>query len=105
MGKEEYTRVPHDLLEALYGGDVRLTATQYRVLLYIIRKTYGWNKYSDFISVSAMARAIGKDRSNVRRAIRDLIQMGVLEVDQMSGRPSNISINSPSKWDICINDE
>lgn len=98
-GKGEYTRVPNDLLEALYSKDQHFTVTQYLVLLYIIRKTYGWNTYGEYISIGSMAKALNKDKANVSRAVSDLEKMGVLSVDKRSGRSGYISINKPQDFD------
>ncbi len=97
--KGEYTRVPHNLIEAMYDKDQHFTVTQYKVLLYIIRKTYGWNRYAEHISISSMARALGKDRRNVSRAVSDLEKMGVLSVDRRSGGSGYFSINRPQDFD------
>lgn len=95
----EYTRVPHKIIEALYSSDIRFSPIQSKVILFVIRRTFGWNKYSEYISLSSMAKAIGKDRANVSKAVNDLMKMGVLSVDRRPGRSSDISINDPGKWD------
>ncbi|MFK3810710.1 replication protein, partial [Escherichia coli] len=45
-----YARLSNMLLEAYSGAD--LTKRQFKVLLAILRKTYGWNKPSDSITDS-----------------------------------------------------
>lgn len=97
--KGEYTRIPNRIIEALYSSTIHFSPIQSAVLLFIIRRTFGWNKYSDYISLNSMAKAIGKDRANVSRAVNDLMKMGVLNVDRRLGRSSDISINDPEKWD------
>lgn len=97
--KGEYTRIPNKILEALYSEDIRFTSRQFKVLLFIIRRTYGWNKYAEYISLSSMAKAINVKRPNVCNAVSDLRKMGVLNVEKTVGKKSYISINDPEKWD------
>lgn len=97
--KSEYTRVPHEILEALFSAQNHFTPMQYKILLYIVRKTYGWNKYSEYISLAGMAKAIGHTRERVTLAVSDLEKMGVLSVDRRRGQAADISINDVQYWD------
>ena len=40
-----YTKIPNELLEVLY--QVSLSNYEFRVFLFILRKTYGFNKKQD----------------------------------------------------------
>ena len=51
--KEPFVEFPRDLYDALL--EQRLSITQERAFLYIIRKTYGFHKIEDKISISRMA--------------------------------------------------
>ena len=98
--KDGYTRIPNSLLEALYDRKYHFTQLQFRVMCYIIRKTYGWNKYSDYISISAMAKDLRKERRNVVRAVSDLEKSGVLKIDRTGvGKVNDICVNPPTEWD------
>lgn len=98
MDKEKFIKIPTDLFEALMHTP--LTKTQMMVFLYIIRKTYGWNKYIDVISISRAARELKKDRRWIQKAFRDLELMGMITVTgKTSGRPSKVSINRPGDWE------
>ena len=57
MDKDCFTKFPNSILEAIISGGFH--GMQTAVLLYIIRKTYGWGKASDTISVSKMAAETG----------------------------------------------
>lgn len=105
MGKsnkddESYTRIPNQFLEALYSKDIEFTKLQMRIIHYIMRKTFGWNKKYDDISVNRMAVDIGKKRRNVQNAVRDLEAMGIITVTKAgSGRVSEFSFNDIENWD------
>ena len=98
IDKDKFVKIPTELFEALMRAS--LTKTQMMVFLYVIRKTYGWNKYIDVISISQAAKELGKDRRWIQRAFRDLEAMGMIQINnKTSGRPSEISINDPDDWD------
>ncbi len=71
-----FTRVANGLLEALAGGG--FTARQYAVLLAIVRKTYGFNKQTDDIGLTQLARITGKSKANVSRTVGELVAMRVI---------------------------
>lgn len=75
---EGYTRIANTLLEAVYRCD--LTARQSRVLLAVIRKTYGFNRKMDWLSAPLIAEAINYtgDDSNVRKDIKALKDRNIL---------------------------
>ena len=71
-----YTRIVNALLEALMrypfsGGELR-------VIIAVIRLTYGWRKKSAPISTGQIARMTGMSHRHVKRLIADLIKAGVL---------------------------
>ena len=97
--KDGYTRIPNKLLEAMCDRKYHFTSLQFRVMCYIIRTTYGWNKYSDYISISAMAKDLRRERRNVFRAVSDLEKSGVLKIIRTgAGKVNDICINPPSDW-------
>lgn len=95
---DNYTKFPNDILNALISS--RLSALRFAIILYIVRKTNGWSKPSDAISVSKMAKEIGYSRRKVVGAVSDLEKMGILSVERNgSGKLSEMSVNSPDKWE------
>lgn len=52
-GITEFTRIKHNIIEALCRQN--LTARQYKVVLAICRKTYGWHQSKDYITASQIA--------------------------------------------------
>jgi phage replication O-like protein O len=73
---EGYTRLANELLDELVMAD--LTKHQYKVMLAVIRKTYGFNKPVDRISDSQIAEATGLLRHKVNKAKQSLLAMKLL---------------------------
>jgi len=87
-----YTRIANELLEAISGAD--LTSRQLKVMLAIIRKTYGFSKKADRIADVQIADMTGISRQNVNKAKKELLSMNCL---QMEG--SKIGVNKEvSAW-------
>lgn len=95
---DNFTKVPNAILEALIRH--RFTGAQYTILLYVIRKTRGWGKTSDKISVRMIARDSGYSRREIINSVRNLEEKNVLKIkrdrDSMMGE---MSVNDPKKWD------
>jgi len=65
-----YTPIANEIVEALMK--INLSAYESRVLWFLFRKTYGWNKKTDRISLSQFSQYIGLDRRLIHRAITSL---------------------------------
>lgn len=68
--EEGFTKIPNEILDVL--SFMKLTAYEYRVLLFIIRKTYGWNKETDWISLSQFSEGTGILKQNISRTLKKL---------------------------------
>lgn len=94
---DNFTKIPNGILEALIRH--RFTGAQYTVLLYVLRKTRGWGKTSDKISVRMIARESGYSRREIISSVRNLEEKNVLKIkrdrDSMMGE---MSVNDPKKW-------
>jgi hypothetical protein len=85
--KPNTTQTPDALFDVWL---TRLKGAELRVLLYAVRRTFGWRKDADDISLDQFARGIttqdgrvldygtGLSRSSVKRAIKGLIDHGLL---------------------------
>ena len=62
-----YTRIANELLEAVCRTN--LSGSELRILLYIIRRTYGFNRSYAEIPLSEIAGAVGMNKVNVSRAL------------------------------------
>jgi len=73
-----YTRIAHPILEALALAP--FNAAQLKVLLALIRETYGWQQKDAALSYARLEAATGLHRDTVRHALRSLIREGVVIV-------------------------
>ena len=73
-----FTRIADELLDALVRFD--LTKRQYKVVLAVIRKTYGYGKKVDDLSSGQLALLTGLAATHCRSAVRELAKMRVLVV-------------------------
>lgn len=102
MDKDCFTRFPNHLLDAIISG--HFSAIQTAAILYTVRKTFGWNKNSDTISVTKMAADTGYTRRGMIMAIQQLEAMNVLSVKRPGpGKISSMSVNSPDRWGKPVN--
>lgn len=92
----QFVKVPTEIHEALYRRDFK--RSHLRALLYIIRKTYGWGKREDRLSLVSMANEIGLSKRSAMRAVDELERMGVISVERSAGHPSNIGLRPVSEW-------
>jgi len=69
-----YIKIPVGFVEAI--ARTRLPGTEIRVLLVIARKTWGWGKQRDRITLSQFAVATGLRKQHILRALRRLTQEG-----------------------------
>jgi phage replication O-like protein O len=65
-----YTAIANEIMEAL--ARYRLPGEQVQCLLFILRKTYGYHKKTDEISITQFEKATGLARKSVTRAIAGL---------------------------------
>lgn len=92
--EDGYTRIANELLEAAISHS--LTLRQLRVLLAVIRKTYGFNKKADVISGSQIAEITKMTRQKCSTALCVLVELKI--INRASSR-SQISINKNlSEW-------
>lgn len=71
-----FTRIANELMDAL--AKTRISGEARQVLDAIIRKTYGWGKTSDDISLSQFMIMTGLSKSTICKAIKKLISMNII---------------------------
>lgn len=71
-----YTRIANELLEAVMAAD--LTARQLKVVLAVIRKTYGFGKKFDRITNTQIAIMTGIHHTHVCKAKNEMIAMNII---------------------------
>ncbi len=68
--QDGYTKIGNKILEALARID--LTNYQFRVLMVLIRKIWGWQKKKDRVAQSQIVEATGIAQPNVSRILKEL---------------------------------
>ncbi len=84
------TPFPNFLLDKVMP---RLTDTEWRVLVVIVRQTFGWSiapgvrKKADWLSHFQLKQRTGRQSAAISRAIAILVRSGLIAVRDMRGRP------------------
>lgn len=73
-----YTKIANELMDALIS--FRISGQQRQCLDFIIRKTYGWNKKEDNISLSQFVVATGLKKQNVVRSLKQLQNLNLIVI-------------------------
>ena len=98
--EDGYTKVANELLGAFMMCP--FNGSEFRVLLTVLRKTYGWNKTMDFISFSQISRASNLDLRYVKRIIKRLVKDNVL-IKKQTPRGNILGLNkSYYTWRLWI---
>ena len=69
-------QIPNSVIDELLE---KLTCAELKCYLFVVRKTKGWNKESDSISVSQFMEVTGLSNRSVITACESLVEMGLLE--------------------------
>ncbi len=78
-GSDRFVRLPTELLESLL--QVRLSGLQWRILFWVVRQTYGWNRNTAPFSWYRIATDLGINRGGVVRAGNRLLRCGILDLE------------------------
>lgn len=78
-----YLRLANELAEALMKAP--LNGSQWRVVMGVIRESYGWDRKLAPLSLRRLAAMTGMDRRNVRREIATLVTAGVIVRQDQDG--------------------
>ena len=71
-----YTKIPDKALENI--AQIRLSATQSRLLMIIWRYTYGFNRKQHYMSLTFLANATGSDIRNIQRELKKLQERKII---------------------------
>ena len=74
--KDYYTKLFNPLLDMICKAN--LSGREFRIVLFIIRSTYGWNKKSFPMSKSFIADGTGIDRRHVSAILNNLIKKNII---------------------------
>lgn len=95
-----FTRFDNRLLEALCR--LNISSSELRILLYIIRRTFGYNRTSAEISLSEIAGAVGLTNPNTSRALKKLRGCNLIVIKPNKGnRPQTLSVvENYDEWNV-----
>ncbi|MBQ8960879.1 MAG: replication protein, partial [Ruminococcus sp.] len=86
-----YTRIANELLEAVCR--LNISGSELRILLYIIRRTYGFSRIFAEIPLSEISAALGIRREHIQKALKKLSGKNIIDLRTGNGsRPQTISI-------------
>lgn len=78
--------LPNDLIDKGYMAHMKGPALP--CYIFIVRKTRGWNKSDDSISVSQLVKGTGYNKDSVLKGCEKLVQMGVIERKSFANQPA-----------------
>jgi len=101
--EDGYTRVACELLDAIVRFD--FSKRQYKVVLAVIRKTYGYGKKTDDMTITQLANITGLELGNCSKTVSELSQMRTLLIQQgVYGYVIGLNKNY-QEWKPCQNDK
>ncbi len=95
--EDGYTAIANEIMDVLIALDI--PSSQRQCLLFILRKTYGYNKKRDSISNSQFVRATGLSRRTVIYALQNLEAKRIIIIKRRhkKGGDSDVNIISFNK--------
>lgn len=72
-----YTAIANELMNEF--ASITLTSREWQVLIFVLRKLYGWHKLADVIPLSQFQQATGLDLKTIRRTLNSLIAKKILD--------------------------
>ena len=94
--EQGFTKVPNELLDMLMSN--LLTSAERQVLMCVARKTYGFHKEWDAISLSQFEKNTGITRRHINNALKTLVAKRILAKRTGNAKSSN-------QWQILIGEE
>ncbi len=73
-----YTQIPNAIFELMADKDAHLTEAELRVVLAIARKTFGWHKKRDKLSLTQLEKLTAMSRPSVKAGIDAAIARGLV---------------------------
>lgn len=80
QAEEGYTKIANELLEAFSRLDA--SGSAWRVFMVVLRKTYGYHKKIDKVSLTQFEAMSGLTRKSVCRGINELTELRVITVEK-----------------------
>jgi phage replication O-like protein O len=99
-----YTKISNLILEAL--AMCKISSVQKGICLFLMRRTYGWGKTEDAISLKDFSLACGTSQPYISRQLKELLKKNIiLRINYEPGKTPVYSFNTRvAQWDKgCIN--
>ena len=91
--KKGFMRVPNDIAEAIIAAP--LTANELKVLIVIMRQTFGFNRAEKDISISQIQKITGLAKGGISAALTKLKNKNIIKSEkQAKNKPQIVSINT-----------
>ena len=96
--EDGFVRIANELYDQMVKAE--FSKRQYKILLFVMRKTYGFNKKFDTISLSQFMESTGLDRANVSRTVNELVAAKVL-LKQQHSNSQTLGVNKHyEEWSV-----
>jgi len=82
LPNDKYVLIPNEFIEAIYRQYLR--PNESKVLWFVLRKTWGWQKRTDFISLRQFSKELGISKDIACRALSRLKRRRI--VDQLANK-------------------
>ncbi len=86
-----YTPIANEILEKISGTS--LLGSEFQMILFVIRKTYGYQKKTDIISLTQFEKGTGLSRPTVVKTIKNLMTRKILVKVYLPGKRISFSFN------------
>lgn len=74
-----FSPVPHDLMEKIYSGN--LTLREHKIILVVIRFTYGFNREAAELSLNFLSKAANIKYRHTQTTVSNLISKNILQIN------------------------
>lgn len=96
--EDGYTKIANELLDAIIRHD--FSKRELKIVLFVLRKTYGWNKKADVMSLSQILSGTGIERTHAAKSINALTDNKVL-LKQPHHNGQLLELNKKYKEWVC----
>ena len=97
-----YTKIANQIMEALINH--KLSGQELRTILFIIRKTYGFNKKEDYISLSQIGKVISAGKTRCSQIMTRLQLLKILTVtENINGKTKKYLFNKDFEQWLTVN--
>lgn len=94
--KPNYTQVPNIILDNMH----ELTGSEFKIIMLICRKTFGWHKEKDKISLSQITKNTGIGKTQAVKALKNLENKGLISTKKQQGNTTEFELVIESKSEL-----